>query len=91
MAFLYREYKYLAVFIVVVALIISIFLQVQTAICFVFGAIFSILAGYLGMNVATKANVRTAEGARHADGYAESPRYGSPKGYSYYDYGWSQC
>ncbi|NLU44575.1 MAG: sodium-translocating pyrophosphatase, partial [Acholeplasmataceae bacterium] len=33
--------------------------------CFVFGAIFSILAGYLGMNVATKANVRTAEGARH--------------------------
>ena len=65
MAFLYREYKYLAVFIVVVALIISIFLQVQTAICFVFGAIFSILAGYLGMNVATKANVRTAEGARH--------------------------
>ncbi|MEA5092273.1 MAG: sodium-translocating pyrophosphatase [Acidaminococcaceae bacterium] len=65
MAFLYREYKYLAIFIVVVALIISIFLQVQTAICFVFGAIFSILAGYLGMNVATKANVRTAEGARH--------------------------
>ncbi len=65
MAFLYREYKYLTVFIVVVAVIISIFLQVQTAICFVAGAIFSILAGYLGMNVATKANVRTAEGARH--------------------------
>jgi len=65
MAFLYREYKYLAVFIVVVAVIISTFLQVQTAICFVFGAVFSILAGFLGMNVATKANVRTAEGARH--------------------------
>ncbi|MDD4723005.1 MAG: sodium-translocating pyrophosphatase, partial [Acidaminococcaceae bacterium] len=65
MAFLYREYKYLTVFIIVVAVIISIFLQVQTAICFIAGAIFSILAGYLGMNVATKANVRTAEGARH--------------------------
>ena len=65
MAFLYREYKYLAVFIVVVAIIIAIFLQVQTAVCFVVGAIFSIVAGYLGMNVATKANVRTAEGARH--------------------------
>lgn len=65
MAFLYREYKYLAVFVLVVAIIISIFLQVTTAICFVGGAIFSILAGYIGMSVATKANVRTAEAARH--------------------------
>ncbi|NCD08155.1 MAG: sodium-translocating pyrophosphatase [Negativicutes bacterium] len=65
MAFLYREYKYLAVFVLVVAIIISIFLQVTTAICFVGGAIFSVLAGYIGMSVATKANVRTAEAARH--------------------------
>lgn len=65
MAFLYREYKYLAVFIVVVALAILTFINVATAICFVFGAIFSILAGYFGMRVATIANVRTAEGARH--------------------------
>ncbi len=65
MAFLYREYKYLAVFVLVVAIIISVFLQVTTAICFVGGAIFSILAGYIGMSVATKANVRTAEAARH--------------------------
>jgi K(+)-stimulated pyrophosphate-energized sodium pump len=65
MAFLYREYKYLAVFVAVVAIIISVFLQVTTAICFVAGAIFSIAAGYIGMSVATKANVRTAEAARH--------------------------
>lgn len=64
MAFLYREYKYLAVFIVVVAVLISAFLQVSTAICFVSGAIFSILTGYFGMSAATKANVRTAEAAR---------------------------
>ena len=64
MAFLYREYKYLAVFIVVVAVLISAFLQVSTAICFVSGAIFSILTGYFGMIAATKANVRTAEAAR---------------------------
>ena len=65
MAFLYREYKYLAVFIVVVAVLISAFLQVSTAICFVSGAIFSILTGYFGMIAATKANVRTAEAARN--------------------------
>jgi len=65
MAFLYREYRYLAIFIVVVFAIISIFLNVQTGICFVGGAIFSILAGFLGMRVATKANVRTAAAAEH--------------------------
>lgn len=65
MAFLYREYRYLAVFVVVVAAIIACFLSVLTAICFVGGAVFSILAGYFGMIVATKANVRTAAAAQH--------------------------
>ncbi|SUY46470.1 membrane-bound proton-translocating pyrophosphatase [Clostridium putrefaciens] len=65
MAFLNREYRYLAVFIVIVAAIIVMFLNWQTAICFVVGAIFSMVAGYFGMIVATKANVRTAEAARH--------------------------
>lgn len=65
MAFLSREYKYLAIFVVVVAAIIAMFLSVATAVCFVGGAVFSICAGYLGMTVATKANVRTAEAARH--------------------------
>ena len=64
MAFLTREYKYLAGFIVVVAIIIVAALDYRTAICFVCGAVFSILAGYFGMNVATKANVRTAQAAR---------------------------
>ena len=65
MAFLYREYKALAVFILVVAIIIGIFLAPMTAVCFIAGAIFSILAGYCGMNVATKANVRTTAAAEH--------------------------
>lgn len=64
MAFLMREYKYLAGFIVVVAIVIFAAIDYKTAICFVFGAVFSILAGYFGMNVATKANVRTAQAAR---------------------------
>ncbi|MCB1190770.1 MAG: sodium-translocating pyrophosphatase [Leptospiraceae bacterium] len=64
MAFLAREYRYLSVFIVIVAAVIAIFIGWETAVCFVSGAILSILAGYLGMQVATKANVRTTEGAR---------------------------
>lgn len=63
MAFLYREYKALAIFIVVVAIIISVCLSAKTAACFVGGACFSILAGFFGMNVATKANVRTTQAA----------------------------
>lgn len=70
MAFLTREYKYLIVFILVVAVIIVSFLNWQTAACFVLGATFSILAGFFGMNVATRANVRTAEAARHGSNKA---------------------
>ena len=65
MAFLYREYRYLAIFIVLVSAILSIFISWQTAVCFIGGALCSILAGYFGMQVATKANVRTAAAAQH--------------------------
>lgn len=64
MAFLEREYRYLAVFIVVVGLTIAIFIKVQTAVAFLIGAVFSILAGNVGMRVAVKANVRTAQSAK---------------------------
>ena len=65
MAFLNREYKYLAIFVAVITVAIAIFLNWQTAVSFIVGAIFSIFAGYFGMKVATSANVRTAEAARH--------------------------
>jgi K(+)-stimulated pyrophosphate-energized sodium pump len=65
MAFLKKEYSYLSVFIVVVALTIMIFLNIKTAIAFTVGAIFSILSGYVGMRIAVKANVRTAQAAKH--------------------------
>ena len=70
MAFLMREYKYLAAFIVVVGGIILVAIDYKTAICFVVGAVFSILAGYFGMNVATKANVRTAQAAKYGQSKA---------------------
>ncbi len=65
-AFLNREYRILSIFVAVVAVIITTFLQWQTAFCFVLGAIASAGAGYLGMYVAVRANLRTAEAARHS-------------------------
>ena len=62
-AFLFSEYKILVVFVVVLGLIIGIFIGWVTAICFLIGAVFSVLAGFFGMTVATKANVRTAAAA----------------------------
>ena len=62
-AFLRAEYKILAIFIVVLFVLIAIFINIGTAVCFVIGACFSILAGFFGMRVATKANVRTANAA----------------------------
>ncbi len=67
MAFLRREYKVLVIFSAVLALAITVGLQsYQTAIAFLCGALFSVLAGFFGMQVATKANVRTAFAAKES-------------------------
>lgn len=65
-AFLNREYKILAIFVAIVAMVMALFLQIQTALSFVLGATASAGAGYLGMYVAVRANVRTAEATRHS-------------------------
>ena len=62
-AFLRSEYNILAIFIAVLFVLISLFINLGTGICFVIGAGFSMLAGYFGMKVATRANVRTANAA----------------------------
>ena len=62
-AFLRSEYKILAIFIVALFVLISLFIDLGTGVCFVIGAGFSMLAGFFGMRVATKANVRTANAA----------------------------
>ncbi|HQF57367.1 MAG TPA: sodium-translocating pyrophosphatase [Candidatus Magasanikbacteria bacterium] len=75
MAFLKREYKVISIFIVVLAVVLFLFLDnkdtsahegLLTAISFIYGALSSLLAGYFGMKIATRANVRTANSARNS-------------------------
>ena len=66
-AFLTAEYKILLIFVVVLFILIGVGIgNWITAICFVVGALFSTLAGYFGMSVATRANVRTANAAKQS-------------------------
>ncbi len=65
-AFLFSEYKLLVIFVVVMFVIIAVAITPMTAVCFAAGAVFSTIAGYCGMNVATRANVRTANAAKES-------------------------
>jgi len=70
MAFLKAEWKILAYFVVIVAILLGFMASKNEgshwsiAVSFIIGAVFSATAGYIGMKVATKANVRTAEAAK---------------------------
>lgn len=66
-AYLNRQYRTVAVTAVVLFLIIGIIppLGWMTAIAFLIGAFLSAIAGYIGMNISVRANVRTTEAARH--------------------------
>ena len=69
MAYLNRQYKTLAIFTILVFLVLGFALPengMVTAMGFLVGAIFSALAGYIGMGVAVRANVRTAEAAKQS-------------------------
>jgi K(+)-stimulated pyrophosphate-energized sodium pump len=75
MAFLKAEYKILAVFVVCVAILLGVTANSETssplvAVSFILGAFCSALAGFIGMRVATKANVRTTNAARNSLGRA---------------------
>lgn len=76
-AFLRREYKTLAIFVAIVSVLIILFLpnpiwatsdpvkNIEMVLAYMFGSSCSALAGYLGLNVATKANAKVANAAQH--------------------------
>ncbi|MDL2310411.1 sodium-translocating pyrophosphatase [Peptostreptococcaceae bacterium OttesenSCG-928-C18] len=66
MAYLGRQNKAIIGFLVIVAALLAFAINWQTALCFVIGGLFSMLAGFVGMKAATKANVRTANSAKES-------------------------
>lgn len=66
MAFIQREYKILSFFVIALFISIGMFLNWPTAISFLVGGLASAMAGFIGMSVATKANVATANAARES-------------------------
>lgn len=63
MAFIRREYMYIAVFSVALFILLAVGINLETAVAFAIGTVFSALAGFIGMRISTKANVRTASAA----------------------------
>lgn len=64
LAFLTREYKALVIFVIVLFGVLWVGIDKETALAFLVGSSFSAIAGFIGMQVATKANVRTANSAK---------------------------
>ena len=70
MAYLKRQYMVMAAFAAIMFIFLALLLDIQTALCFLLGALFSVAAGFSGMMSATRANVRTAQKAK--DGMASA-------------------
>lgn len=66
MAFLKREYKILTIFAIIVFILLYYFINLGTAISYIIGALLSAIAGWIGMSIATSANTRTANSAKHS-------------------------
>ncbi len=64
MAYLNRQYKTIAIIAIILAIVIALAINVPTAVGFILGAVMSAIAGYLGMNISVRSNVRCANAAK---------------------------
>ncbi|MGA0864163.1 MAG: sodium/proton-translocating pyrophosphatase, partial [Ilumatobacteraceae bacterium] len=69
-AFLKKEYTWVSVFVVALAIVLAFVIAPLAAVTYILGAVLSAGAGYIGMTVATMANARTAEAAKQGPGKA---------------------
>ena len=76
-AYLNRQYTTIAIVGVIIAALVASFMGVYPAVGFVLGAVLSGIAGYVGMNISVRANVRTTEAAKKGINYALSVAYKS--------------
>lgn len=77
MAFLTREYKVVSIYVVVMAIVLFVVpgMGWKTMVAFIFGAVLSVIAGYVGMRSATTCNARTAEAAMKSERSALNVAY----------------
>ena len=66
MAYMHRQFKTIAIFAIIVFILIALLLDIKIALTFIVGAVLSGLAGYIGMSVSVRANVRTAAAAKNS-------------------------
>ncbi len=64
MTYLFKQYRYLTIFVIIIAVILSSVIDIRSGFVFIAGAVFSALTGNIGMRIATTANSRTAMGCR---------------------------
>jgi len=69
-AFLKKEYTWVSVFVIALAIVLAFVIAPLASLTYILGAVLSAGAGYIGMTVATMANARTAEAAKHGPGQA---------------------
>lgn len=69
-AFLVREWKVMSIIVLIFAVIVGILIHPWVAVSYIFGTFLSAFSGFVGMTVATRANVRTTNAARHSAGKA---------------------
>jgi len=89
MAFLMREYRIIAIFMAAMFLLLWPAINIQTALAFLLGATFSVLAGYFGMRSATNANVRTAAAARNGLTWRLRSPFAEVRWWAFVSWGWA--